>query len=125
MRRRAMIEIICDACEKERITLTFSNEDKGWDNPQIWDALRAAGWSLLQDDPMCLLQICPKCCGGNIEPSGVIFSDACTIQTDRCTAREKAAVTAVWGPPGRTQINVCGSCLQEKVRIGEWKIGGA
>ena len=60
-----------------------------------------------------------------IEPSGVIFSDVCAIQSDQCAARERAAVTAVWGPPGRTQINVCGSCMQKQVRDGEWKIRGA
>ena len=61
----------------------------------------------------------------NVEPSGVVFSGVCDIQTDRCTAREWGALTAVWGPPGQTQINVCGACLDEKVRTGEWQIEGA
>ncbi len=60
-----------------------------------------------------------------IEPSGVILTGVCSVQTDRCTAKEGGALTAVWGPPGRTQINVCGSCLEEKMRIGEWKVQGA
>ncbi len=28
-------------------------------------------------------------------------------------------------PPGRTQINVCRSCLEEKMRLGEWDVEGA
>lgn len=40
-------------------------------------------------------------------------------------AKEWGALTAVWGPPGRTQINVCGACLEEKFRLGEWQIEGA
>jgi hypothetical protein len=60
-----------------------------------------------------------------VEPTGVFFSGSCWIQTERCTAREWGALTAVWGPPGETQINVCGACLEEKVRAGEWEIRGA
>jgi len=59
-----------------------------------------------------------------IEPSGVIFSDVCSIQSDRCVARQLSSpVTAVWGTP-RMQINVCRPCLEEMVRLGEWEIPG-
>lgn len=61
----------------------------------------------------------------SIEPSGVIFTGVCSVQTERCTAIEVAPVTAVWGPPGRTQINVCGACLEEMMRRGEWEVEGA
>lgn len=60
-----------------------------------------------------------------VEPSGVIFSGSCAVQTKRCISRERGALTAVWGPPGETQIDVCGACLEEKVRAGEWQIEGA
>lgn len=60
-----------------------------------------------------------------VEPSGVVFSGVCHIQTKRCMAKEWGALTAVWGPPGQTQINVCGACLDEKFRNGEWQIPGA
>jgi hypothetical protein len=55
-----------------------------------------------------------------IEPSGVVFTGVCDIQTPVCRAREPAALTAVWGSP-RIQINVCGSCLNEMIRRGEWE----
>jgi hypothetical protein len=60
-----------------------------------------------------------------VEPSGVIFSSICQIQTAKCVAKEPKPITAVWVPPGRTQINICGACLDEKIRQGEWKIEGA
>lgn len=60
-----------------------------------------------------------------VEPSGVVMRDICSIQTDKCTAKEGGPITAVWGPPGRTQINVCRACLEEKIRIGEWEVEGA
>lgn len=60
-----------------------------------------------------------------IEPSGVIFVDVCHIQTDKCVAKQPAPVTAVWGTPGRLQINVCRPCLEEQVRTGEWEIQGS
>jgi len=71
-----------------------------------------------------------------VEPSGVILHGVCDIQTERCTAKAGGAITAVWGPPGRTQINVCRVCLEEKMRRGEglrpaptqsrqWKVEGA
>ncbi len=59
-----------------------------------------------------------------IEPSGVIFTGTCSVQTDRCRARQSGAVTAVWASPGRLQIDVCGACLDEQVRIGEWQTNG-
>ena len=59
-----------------------------------------------------------------VEPSGVVMHGVCDIQTDRCTAKAGGAITAVWGPPGRTQINVCRACLEEKVRRGEWEVAG-
>ena len=61
----------------------------------------------------------------NIEPTGVVFTGVCDIQTEKCTARTTAPLTAVWSPPGRTQVNVCGACLQEMVRYGEWYVKGA
>jgi hypothetical protein len=56
-----------------------------------------------------------------IEPSGVIFTGVCAIQTDRCNARQSGAVTAVWILPGRLQVDVCGACLNEQVQTGEWQ----
>ncbi|MDR3557697.1 MAG: hypothetical protein P4L55_23315 [Syntrophobacteraceae bacterium] len=49
----------------------------------------------------------------------------CEVQTDKCIAKQPAAITAVWGTPGRKQINVCRSCLDEMVRSGDWEIEGA
>jgi hypothetical protein len=61
-----------------------------------------------------------------IEPSGVILKDTCEIKTSKCIARETPrAVTAVWSPPGRTQINVCQPCINEMIRAGQWEIQGA
>jgi hypothetical protein len=60
-----------------------------------------------------------------IEPSGVIFKDICEIQTDKCIARQPAALSAVWTTPGRRQVNVCAACLEEQVRLGIWEIQGA
>ena len=60
-----------------------------------------------------------------VEPSGVVLHGVCDIQTDRCTAKATGAITAVWGSPGRTQINVCRACLEEQMRRGEWKVEGA
>lgn len=60
-----------------------------------------------------------------VEPSGVVLKGVCHIQTQRCTAKEEGPITAVWGPPGRTQINVCRACLEEKMRLGEWEVEGA
>lgn len=59
-----------------------------------------------------------------IEPSGVILTDVCEIQTPVCRARQPAPLTAVWGTP-HVQINVCRPCLEEMVRRGEWQIPGA
>ncbi|MEW6129331.1 MAG: hypothetical protein AB1757_19985 [Acidobacteriota bacterium] len=60
-----------------------------------------------------------------VEPSGVIFNGVCEVQTDKCVARETAPITAVWTFPGRLQVNVCGACIEEQARTGEWKIQGA
>jgi len=59
-----------------------------------------------------------------IEPSGVIFTGICDIQTSRCLAKQPAPITAVWATPGRLQINVCRPCLEEQIRAGEWEIPG-
>jgi hypothetical protein len=56
-----------------------------------------------------------------IEPSGVIFTGICEIQTPVCRARDPGPLTAVWGSP-RVQIDVCGTCLTEMIRRGEWEI---
>lgn len=61
----------------------------------------------------------------NVEPSGVVIVGLCEIQTERCTAKFPAPITAVWALPARRQINVCSPCLDEMVRSGEWQIGGA
>lgn len=60
-----------------------------------------------------------------IEPSGVVMIGECEIQTPFCTALRPAPITAVWGSPGRRQINVCRRCLEEMVRLGEWENPGA
>jgi hypothetical protein len=60
-----------------------------------------------------------------VEPSGVVLKGGCHIQTSRCIAKEEGPITAVWSPPGRTQINVCRACLEEKIRLGEWEVEGA
>lgn len=60
-----------------------------------------------------------------IEPSGVILVDVCGVQTEKCVAKQPAAITAVWTLPGRLQVNVCRPCLEEQVRAGEWEIQGA
>ncbi|MEK8015586.1 MAG: hypothetical protein VSS75_001875 [Candidatus Parabeggiatoa sp.] len=61
----------------------------------------------------------------NVEASGVILVDSCHVQTERCVAKKQAPITAVWTSPGRTQVNVCRPCLEEKIRAGEWAIQGA
>lgn len=60
-----------------------------------------------------------------VEPSGVIMTGVCEVQTPVCQAKEPAPITAVWTLPGRNQINVCRACLEECVRDGEWEIPGA
>ena len=62
-----------------------------------------------------------------IEPSGVVMWGCCTISTEKCMAKapDGGAITAVWGIPGRRQIDVCGACLAEMRRCGEWEIEGA
>lgn len=60
-----------------------------------------------------------------IEPSGVILLGECTIQTPLCTALTPAPITAVWALPGRIQINVCRTCLEEMIRENQWKVAGA
>ena len=60
-----------------------------------------------------------------VEPTGIVLVDTCGVQTERCLAREPAAITAVWTLPGRIQINVCRPCLEEQVRSGEWEIQSA
>ena len=60
-----------------------------------------------------------------VEPSGVMLVDTCEIQTKRCVATSPAPITAVWTLPGRTQVNVCGACLDEQLRSGAWAADGA
>jgi hypothetical protein len=60
-----------------------------------------------------------------VETSGVVMKGVCTIQSDVCTAKEVNPITAVWGPPGRSQIDVCGACLEEMVASGQWEVPGA
>ena len=59
-----------------------------------------------------------------IEPSGVFFTGVCQIKTPVCRARQPAPLTAVWGTP-HVQIDVCGACLNEMIRRGEWQKSGA
>jgi hypothetical protein len=60
-----------------------------------------------------------------VEPSGVIMTGVCEVQTPVCQAREPAPITAVWTLPARNQVAVCRACLEECVRDGEWEIPGA
>jgi len=60
-----------------------------------------------------------------VEPSGVVMIGICEVKTSKCQAKKPSPITAVWKTPGRTQINVCQPCLEEKVRIGEWEVEGA
>ena len=60
-----------------------------------------------------------------VEPSGVVMSGTCVVQTRVCVAKEPAPITAVWTVPGRTQINVCSACLDEQLRTGTWIVEGA
>jgi hypothetical protein len=60
-----------------------------------------------------------------VEPSGVVMKGECSIKTKVCTAKTPGPITAVWASPGRTQINVCRACLEEKMRAGEWEVEGA
>jgi hypothetical protein len=59
-----------------------------------------------------------------IEPTGILFEAICDIQTEQCTARSAAPVTAVWSPPG-PDTGECLSCLYEMVRRDEWQVEGA
>lgn len=60
-----------------------------------------------------------------VEPSGVVFVGSCDVQSKRCLAKVSGPVTAIWVPPGRTQVNVCHACLDQQFRGGEWEIAGA
>ena len=60
-----------------------------------------------------------------IEPSGVVMIGECTVKTEKCVAPRTGAITAVWAPPGQTQLNVCSACLEERIRRGEWQVEGA
>jgi hypothetical protein len=60
-----------------------------------------------------------------VEPSGIVLKGTCHLQTPRCTAKDERPLTAVWGPPGRTQIDIRRVCLEEKIRLGEWEVEGA
>ncbi|MCP4111107.1 MAG: type I restriction enzyme HsdR N-terminal domain-containing protein, partial [Desulfobacteraceae bacterium] len=39
------------------------------------------------------------------------------MQTKECVATDVAPITAVWVKHGREQLNVCNSCLEEKVDL--------
>lgn len=60
-----------------------------------------------------------------VEPTGVVMMGVCQVQTDKCTGRTPAPITAVWIPPGRRQMDVCRACLEEQMRKGEWEVEGA
>ena len=59
-----------------------------------------------------------------VEPSGVMMTGKCSVQTEKCIARSTAGrITAAWGPlPARGQIDVCGPCLRDMVRRREWTV---
>ncbi len=60
-----------------------------------------------------------------IIPTGIVVSGICQLQTNKCVATEVAPITAVWTHLGRRQVNVCRSCLVEKIRMGDWYVEGA
>jgi hypothetical protein len=60
-----------------------------------------------------------------VEPSGVVMLGRCSVRSAYCTALEPAGITAVWGSPGRLQIDVCRECLDEQIRTGQWEVAGA
>lgn len=49
----------------------------------------------------------------------------CEVQTEFCTARAPAPITAVWTSPGRRQVNVCHACFDCMVRNARWEVPGA
>jgi hypothetical protein len=59
-----------------------------------------------------------------VEASGVVMTGECTVRTAKCQAMKVAPITAVWTLPGRIQIDVCGACLHEKLRVGDWHMEG-
>ncbi|MBI4806994.1 MAG: hypothetical protein HY795_17400 [Desulfovibrio sp.] len=59
-----------------------------------------------------------------IDTTGLIALGVCEVQTKQCEAKKLSSITAVLGP-GRQQINVCGACLEAKIRSGEWEVEGA
>jgi len=65
------------------------------------------------------------CVTSEVEPTGVVMTGECSIKTEVCIAKKHGPITAVWAPPGRIQVNVCGACLDEKIRRGEWEVEGA
>ncbi|WP_176081441.1 hypothetical protein [Paraburkholderia tropica] len=60
----------------------------------------------------------------NVVPTGAIFYAVCDIRSDRCSAPEGGAVTAVMNEAGE-QINVCKTCLDHQVKFRLWHIEGA
>ena len=57
-----------------------------------------------------------------IDASGVVMMGICSVQSERCTAKDKpSVVTAVWSSPGRRQIDVCAQCLVEMIQGGKWE----
>ena len=63
-----------------------------------------------------------------VEPSGVILRGVCSIQTERCTAKTEAPITAVWGPDHRVRCRLmCAACVLKKrcgSENGQWKAQG-
>ena len=57
-----------------------------------------------------------------VEPTGVITTGVCEIQSERCVAKTAAPITVVWTAPARKQVNVCAPCLEEMVANGEWEV---
>ncbi len=59
-----------------------------------------------------------------VEASGVVMFGECTVRTGACLAATSGPITAVWTLPGRIQIDVCGACLHEQLRTGDWHMEG-
>lgn len=60
-----------------------------------------------------------------VKATGVFFIGECEIQTEQCTAKIPAPITAVKAEPSGAQINVCRQCLEEMVRDGQWEVSGS
>lgn len=60
-----------------------------------------------------------------VEPSGVVFSATCDVQTERCVAREWGRSPPSGGRRERPRSMYAGHVSIQKVRTGAWEIEGA